>query len=98
MLASLLALLTLAGTALASCGDADQAPAADTAAPTTETAAVTETSEPDPLLPTADRGGGSPSGHRRASESTERGPSTQWNIIQRVERQHSNPAYDMGKA
>ena len=49
MLASLLALLTLAGTALSSCGDADQAPAADTAAPTTETAAVTETSEPDPF-------------------------------------------------
>ena len=49
ILASLLALLTLAGTALASCGDADQAPAADTAAPTTETAAVTETSEPDPF-------------------------------------------------
>ena len=48
-IASLLALLTLAGTALASCGDADQAPAADTAAPTTETAAVTETSEPDPF-------------------------------------------------
>ena len=50
-LAALLALLTLAGTALASCGDAAQSATEtkDTDANAAETETVTETSEPDPF-------------------------------------------------